>query len=85
LSNVINYSLSAAWPRGLKRRFYDDRVIMIAWFRFNPHAYRHVVVSLDEALYEALKIISAWWLRTSNKLRGKKSKKRPENSEMGNS
>jgi len=26
-------------------------------------------------------IISAWWLRTSSKVGGKKSKKQPENSE----
>jgi len=32
--------LSAAWPRGLKRRFYDDRVIMIAWSRFNSKPHR---------------------------------------------
>jgi len=30
-------------------------------------------------------IISAWWLRTSSKLSGKKSKIQPENSEMDNS
>jgi len=30
-------------------------------------------------------VISAWWLRTSSKLNGKKSKKQPENSEMDNS
>jgi len=34
---VINSSKSfmlAAWPRGLKRHFYSDRVIMITWSRF---------------------------------------------------
>jgi len=30
-------------------------------------------------------IISAWWLRTSSKFSGKKSKTQPENLEMGNS
>jgi len=30
-------------------------------------------------------IISAWWLRTTSKLSGKKSEKQPENSEMDNS
>jgi len=30
-------------------------------------------------------IISAWWLRTSSKLSGKKSKKQPKNSETDNS
>jgi len=30
-------------------------------------------------------IISAWWLRISSKLSGKKSKKQPENLEMDNS
>jgi len=30
-------------------------------------------------------IISAWWLLTSSKFSGKKSKKQPENSEMDNS
>jgi len=29
-------------------------------------------------------IISAWWLRISSKLSGKKSKKQPENSKMDN-
>jgi len=29
-------------------------------------------------------IISAWWLETSSKLSGKKSKKQLENSEMDN-
>jgi len=29
--------------------------------------------------------ILAWWLRTNNKLTGKKSKKHPENLEIGNS
>jgi len=27
-------------PRGLKRRFYVDRVITIAWSRFNSHPHR---------------------------------------------
>jgi len=30
-------------------------------------------------------ITSAWWLRTSSKFNGKKSKNQPENSEMDNS
>jgi len=30
-------------------------------------------------------IISAWWLRTSSKFSGNKSKKQPENSELDNS
>jgi len=30
-------------------------------------------------------IISAWWLRTSSKFSGKKTKKQPENSETYNS
>jgi len=30
-------------------------------------------------------IISAWWLRTSSKVTGKKSKNQPKNSEMDNS
>jgi len=30
-------------------------------------------------------IISAWWLWTSSKFSGKKSKKQPENSETNNS
>jgi len=29
--------LSVAWPRGLKHRFYGDRVIATAWSRFNSH------------------------------------------------
>jgi len=29
--------------------------------------------------------ISAWWLRTSSKFSGKKSKKQPENSEIADS
>jgi len=32
--------LSAAWPKGLKRRFYGDHVITIAWSRFNSHPHR---------------------------------------------
>jgi len=31
--------LSEVWPRGLKRRFYGDRVITIMWSRFNTHPY----------------------------------------------
>jgi len=31
---------AAAWPRGLKRRFYGDLVITIAWSRFNSHLHR---------------------------------------------
>jgi len=31
----MNKERSAAWPRGLKRRFYGDRKITIAWSRFN--------------------------------------------------
>jgi len=31
--------MSAAWPRGLKRRSYGNRVITIAWSRFNFHPY----------------------------------------------
>jgi len=27
-------------PRGLKRLFYGDRVITIAWSRFNSHPHR---------------------------------------------
>jgi len=33
-------SLSAAWLRRLKRRFYGDRVITIAWSRFHSHLHR---------------------------------------------
>jgi len=32
--------MSAAWPRGLKGRFYGDHVITIAWCRFNSHPHR---------------------------------------------
>jgi len=31
---------SAAWPRGLNRRFYGGRVITIGWSRFNSHSRR---------------------------------------------
>jgi len=31
---------SAAYPRGLKRSFYGDRVIAIAWSRFNTQTRR---------------------------------------------
>jgi len=39
---------------GLKRRSYGDRVIMIAWSRFNSHPYRHVAASLDKARWLCL-------------------------------
>jgi len=32
--------LSAAWPKGLKRLFYGDRVITNAWSRFNSRPHR---------------------------------------------
>jgi len=38
--NIKYASLSTAWPRGLKCRFYGDQVIAIAWSRFNSHS-RH--------------------------------------------
>jgi len=34
---------------------------------------------------KAILIVSAWWLRTSSKFSGKRSKKQLENSEMDNS
>jgi len=37
---------SAAWPKGLKRRFYDDLVITIVWSWFNSHPLR--VLFLDK-------------------------------------
>jgi len=41
-SAVIKRELSkkAAWPKGLKRHFHGDRVITIAWSRFNSHTHR---------------------------------------------
>jgi len=30
----------ATWPKGLKRHFYSDHMIMIAWYRFNSHPHR---------------------------------------------
>jgi len=33
-------TLSAVWPRVLKRRLNGDRVIMIAWSWFNSHLRR---------------------------------------------
>jgi len=33
-------SLAATWTRGLKCRFYGDRVITIAWSRFDSHPHR---------------------------------------------
>jgi len=36
----LDQELSAAWPRGLKRRFYDDHVITIAWSKFISHSHR---------------------------------------------
>jgi len=46
-------NLSAAWPRGLKRRFYGDRVITIAWYRLIHILIVHVVAPFDiKALYD---------------------------------
>jgi len=36
----MSINLSAAWPRELKRCFYGDRVITIAWSRFNSRSHR---------------------------------------------
>jgi len=44
--------MSAAWPRELKRRFYGDRVITIAWSSSTPTLIAHVVASLDNARYD---------------------------------
>jgi len=32
---LLEIIMSATWPRGLKRRFYGDRMITIAWSRTN--------------------------------------------------
>jgi len=64
-------SKSAVWPRGLKRRFYGDRVIKITCLGSTPTLGSHVVASWIRCVTT---IFSAWWLRTSSKLSCKKSK-----------
>ena len=56
--------MSAAWPRGERRRFYDDsdRVIMSST--------RTLVTLLRPWIRRFTMIISAWWLRTSSKFSG---------------
>jgi len=46
-----------AWPKGLKRRFYGDRMITMRYLCSTPILVAQVCV-----------LISAWWLRTSSKL-----------------
>jgi len=46
-------NLSAAWPRDLKRRFYGDRVITIAWYRFNFQPHRTRCLSLLDGFEQA--------------------------------
>jgi len=41
---LISGRESAAWSRGLKRRFYGDRVITIARFNSHPHRARCCVL-----------------------------------------
>jgi len=37
---VKSRHMLATWPKRLKRRFYGDRVITIAWSRFSSHPHR---------------------------------------------
>jgi len=74
---------TAAWLRELKRSFYGVRMITIAWSRFNSHPRRTRCCVLGKGSLRWLTLL--WWLRTSSKLSGKKSKKQPENTEINNS
>jgi len=75
-SNIMKLFDSVA--EGLNLRFYSDRVITIACLDSTPTLVVHVVASLVKVF---TMIISAWWLRTSNKLSNKKTKKQPERSQ----
>jgi len=50
--------LSAAWSRGLKRRFYGDCVIMFVRSRLNPHPRRAAL--LRPWIMRFTTIIFAW-------------------------
>ena len=69
--------VSAVWPRGLRRRFYDDS--------------DHMIMSSTRTMVELLRpwirrftiIISAWWLRTSSKFMWEEVKRQQESLENG--
>ena len=80
VSNVnddYNYTISEAWPKRLRRRFYDDSDRMI-W-----GSTRTLVTLLLPFIKRFKMIISTWWLQTSSKFVWKEVKRQPESLERG--